>query len=56
MTSKLPDRPFQKIAVDICELNRETYLVTVDYYSRYIDINQLNSITSNTVINKSDII
>ena len=43
MTSKLPDRPFQKIAVDICELSRETYLVTVDYYSRYIDINQLNS-------------
>ena len=52
MTSELPDRPFQKIAVDICELNRETYLVSVDYYSRYIDINKLNSITSNTVINK----
>ena len=52
MTSKVPDRPFQKIAVDICELNRETYLVSVDYYSRYIDINKLNSITSNTVINK----
>ncbi|GFO14288.1 Pol polyprotein [Plakobranchus ocellatus] len=52
MTSELPDRPFQKVAVDICELNRETYLVSVDYYSRYIDINKLSNITSNTVINK----
>ncbi|GFO25113.1 Pol polyprotein [Plakobranchus ocellatus] len=52
MTSELPDRPFQKVAVDICELNHETYLISVDYYSRYIDINKLSNITSNTVINK----
>ncbi|GFO02434.1 Pol polyprotein [Plakobranchus ocellatus] len=52
MTSELPDRPFQKVAVDICELNHETYLVSVDYYSRYIDINKLSNITSNAVINK----
>ena len=55
MTSELSDHPFRKISVDICELNRKTYLVSVDYYSRYIDINNLNSITSNTVINKKKI-
>ncbi|GFS26222.1 Pol polyprotein [Elysia marginata] len=50
--TELPDRPFQKVAIDICELNKETYLVSVDYYSRYIDINKLHNITANTVINK----
>ncbi|GFR71336.1 Pol polyprotein [Elysia marginata] len=33
--TELPDRPFQKVAIDICELNRETYLESVDYYFRY---------------------
>ena len=38
ITSSLPERPFQCIAVDICELKGQNYLISVDYYSRYIDI------------------
>ena len=51
-TLMLPDRPFQKIGVDICEFKGHPYLVSVDYYSRYIDISSLSEITSFTVVCK----
>ena len=37
----LPDRPFQKVGVDLCEFRGLQYLVIVDYYSRYIDLAHL---------------
>ena len=48
----LPDRPFQKVGIDICEFRNKHYLVQVDYYSRYIDVTYLPSLTSATVIGK----
>ena len=52
LPSALPDRPFQKVGIDICEFRNKHYLVQVDYYSRYIDIISLPSLTSATVIGK----
>ncbi|XP_041379100.1 uncharacterized protein K02A2.6-like [Gigantopelta aegis] len=40
------------IGVDICEFKGNQYLITVDYYSRYIDIAFLSQITSFAVICK----
>ena len=48
----LPDRPFQRIGVDLCKLKGKHFLVSVDYFSRYIDILPLQSLTSGAVINK----
>ena len=48
----LPDRPFHRYAVDICEIKNSHFLVGVDYYSRYIDIVHLQRLTSKTVIAK----
>ena len=48
----LPTRPFEQIGVDLCEMKGQNYLVTVDYYSRYIDIAQLPNIISSSVIIK----
>ena len=52
LPSALPDRPFQKVGIDICEFRNKHYLVQVDYYSRYIDVTYLPSLTSATVVGK----
>ena len=50
ISSKLPKHPWEKIATDLFELNKQTYLLTVDYYSRYPEVIKLNSTTSTSVI------
>ena len=52
LPSSLPDRPFQKVGVDLCEFRGLQYLVIVDYYSRYTDLEHLPNITSSTMVNK----
>ena len=52
ISSELPDRPFQRIATDICEFKNAHYLVTFDYFSRYIEISHLPNMTSKCVIGK----
>lgn len=47
----LPDYPWQMVGVDLFELNRDHYLLIVDYFSRYPEVIKLSSTTSNAVIN-----
>ena len=49
--SPLPDLPFQKVASDMFELNGRTYLLLVDYYSRYVEIAKLSGTTATEIIN-----
>lgn len=50
----IPDRPWQTVATDLFTWNNETYMVTVDYYSRYFELDRLNnnSTTATAVIHK----
>ena len=48
--STLPEYPWQKVGSDLFHLNGATYLLVVDYYSRYPEITKLSSTTSESVI------
>nr|XP_022311001.1 uncharacterized protein K02A2.6-like [Crassostrea virginica] len=48
----LPQRPWQRVGIDLFELQGKQFLVVCDYFSRFIEIAYLESITSETVIGK----
>lgn len=51
--SPLPDLPWQKVATDLFEWKKDTFLVIVDYYLRYIEIARLNQPTADEVITRT---
>ena len=50
-TTSLLDHPWQKVATDLFEWKNSSYVLVVDYYSRYIELAKLSSTTSGAVIN-----
>jgi transposase InsO family protein len=52
MSPTPPDRPWQKVGMDIFELEGVEYLVTVDYFSNYWELDRLEDTTSTTIIRK----
>ena len=46
----LPSRPWEKIAMDIFFYENKNYLLVIDYFSRWIEVPLLTSITSANVI------
>lgn len=46
----VPDRPWQKVGVDIFSFKQKDYLLVVDYYSKYPEISRLPDKTASTVI------
>ena len=52
LTSDVPERPYQKVGTDLFETNGKHYIVTVDYYSKNIDIEKIPSQSTAAVIEK----
>lgn len=50
IASPLPDFPWQKIGTDLFEWKGSTFLLVVDYYSRFIEIARLNHPNAEEVI------
>lgn len=46
----LPPRPWQRVATDLFYLKGKTYLLVVDYFSRFVEIAKLDATSSEDVI------
>jgi len=44
------DRPWEKVAVDICNLDDKDYLITVDYFSNFWEIDRLRDSEASTCV------
>ena len=49
---EFPARPWAKVGVDFFTLENRNYLLTVDYFSNFVEIDNLTSTTSTAVIKK----
>ena len=52
IASPIPTYPFEHVGTDILEFMGIKYLITVDYYSRFIEVDKLTTSTSQQVITK----
>lgn len=50
LPTNFPDYPWQKVASDLFQWKNSSYLLVVDYYSRFIEIAKLSTTTSTAVI------
>lgn len=52
LSHAIPERPWQVIGTDLFTWNSRDYIIIVDYYSRYFELERLYSCTSAAVISK----
>lgn len=48
----IPEIPFNKVGIDIAEHAGQSYLILIDYFSKWLEIIKLNTKTSSEVIKK----
>lgn len=48
----IPLRPWQKVGLDLFELDKKFYLVLIDYFSKFFEVCELQKTTSTGIINK----
>lgn len=48
----VPDRPWAEISTDLFELDHKSYMVTVDYFSIFFEVDRLYDLKATTVIKK----
>ena len=47
-----PSRPCEKVGTDIFTISGRNYLITVDYFSQFFEVDYLSELNSESVINK----
>jgi hypothetical protein len=48
ITNKLPNLPWTEVASDTFHFQGDNYLLTIDYYSKYIEVAKLADMTTRT--------
>ena len=48
---EIPTKPWEICATDLFELDRETYIVIADYFSKFFEVKKISSSSSQSVIN-----
>lgn len=56
ISHEIPEIPWYKIGTDTFHFNNELYLIVVDYYSKFIEVSKINSLTSQEIIQNLKII
>ena len=49
---EIPTRPWSRVGVDLFELDNKPYLITVDYFSNFFEVDYLTTTTATQVITK----
>ena len=49
-------RLWAKVAADLCELDNRTLLVITDYYSNFIEVARIKSVTSRSIIKEIKVV
>ena len=52
MMAVTASRPYEKVAIDLFEVNQWHYLVTGDYYFSFIEIDEVQNTLSSIIITK----
>ena len=47
---EVSDRPWEKVGIDLMEIGKTQFLVTVDYYSNYWEVDEMKSVTATAII------
>ena len=50
IATQLPDYPWQRVGTDLFQLKGSTYIIVIDYFSRYPEVIKLKGTTSGHVI------
>jgi len=52
ISHEIPSRPWQKVAIDLFQLHDKEYVITVDYYSNFFEVDRIFNKTAKEVISK----
>ena len=50
ISTPFPERPWWRLAIDLFEMQQKSYLITIDYYSRFIAVDELDDSTEAHVV------